>query len=95
MLARVVWTPFDAKFGEILAEMERNRLFVYEEMEIMTARHAKNVEREAILERERAEGERIRAEKSRKNAEATEARTREMRETQLKEVRGMRTPFPC
>ncbi|KAF3018203.1 hypothetical protein E8E14_012213 [Neopestalotiopsis sp. 37M] len=93
MLAHVVWKPFDARFGEIMTEMENNRLNLFEEMEIMRSRRTKDAEREASLERTRAERERLQAERSRQSTMHTDYLVREMREAQLKSDKVTETSY--
>ncbi|KAK6065259.1 hypothetical protein SCUP515_11315 [Seiridium cupressi] len=87
MIANVIWKPFDATFSDILSRMDYHRNFVLEELEILQAQRAKDVDREAALERAQAEKERHRAEESRERTRRLEDLAWEAREAHAMDVK--------
>jgi hypothetical protein len=66
MITNVIWKPFDERFSGLIYAMEEHRKFIFDELEIYQAQQAKDSQRAAAIERERAEKERQRAEEARK-----------------------------
>ncbi|OAG03138.1 uncharacterized protein CC84DRAFT_960161 [Paraphaeosphaeria sporulosa] len=79
MITTVIWKPFDAQFSSLLESMEVHRNFIHAELDIHQAQQAKDSERAAAIERQRAEDERQRADADRKRADDLFKQTERMR----------------
>jgi hypothetical protein len=88
MISSVIWSPFEARFGDLLSRMGDHQMFIMDELEIIQAERAKDAERAACIERSRAEHERQKVVADREKADRLESLTAEMKRMMEKEARG-------
>ncbi|KAK4454446.1 hypothetical protein QBC34DRAFT_482279 [Podospora aff. communis PSN243] len=89
MISSVIWRPFEERFGDLLSRMDEHQRFIMDELEILQAERAKDVEKAASIERSRAEHERQKAIADREKTDRLESLTADMKRMMEKQARDL------